>query len=174
MRKELSIEIDILSESVIAVQTGKIYETNASKVEAKFINSIHKKDGWKFNWKKEYKNQSHLIYKLTLKIDSNIILGLISIEIKEDHVQVHLIESSPLNVGKSKVYLGIGANLFAFACKVSEDKGFDGNIGFISKTSLVEHYSLNLGAIHLGSGKMIIRENIAKKLIQKYFSHGSH
>jgi hypothetical protein len=59
-----------------------------------------------------------------------------------------LVESSPENFGTQKKFLGIGGNLFAFACKKSFEKGFMGNIAFISKTSLIEHYSLTLGAIY--------------------------
>lgn len=172
MSIRLKILIDILSESVIEVATGYVYETHMTYVDSKFIKTIHKNEGWNFHWKNEYKKINRKVFKLTLLKNQVVLLGLICLEIKEDHVQVHLIESTPSNVGKSKKYLGIGANLFAFACKLSDENGFDGNISFVSKTNLIKHYSLNLGAIHLGNGKMIVREDNAKKLIQKYYSNG--
>lgn len=58
--------------------------------------------------------------------------GLLSIETKADHVYMHLIESAPFNKGKSKVYSGVPGNLVAFACQLSFQRGFDGNVSFVS------------------------------------------
>lgn len=107
---------------------------------------------------------------MTLKKNNSIILGLISYEILEDHLHVHLVESSPENIGKNKKYIGIGSNLFAYACWISKNNGFEGNISFFSKTRLIKHYQLTLGAINLGKGKMIIHEYQSEFLIDKYFS----
>ena len=103
--------------------------------------------------------------------DKSILLGLISFEIKQDHVHIHLIENSPDNVGKIKVYQGIAGNLFAFACKLSLETGFDGVVSFYAKTQLIKHYSVTLGAIILSYNKMIIPERNAYLLVCKYFSH---
>jgi hypothetical protein len=59
------------------------------------------------------------VYKLTITNNQNIIQGLISLEVKPDHVYMHLIESAPFNFGKQKTYLGVSGNLVAFACKLS-------------------------------------------------------
>ncbi len=82
---------------------------------------------------------------------------------------MHLIESAPFNRGKNKVYLGVAGNLVAFLCKESWDRNYEGVIAFISKTRLIEHYELTLGAIHIGNHKMVIFPPEAWKLIQKYF-----
>ena len=111
MNQALDIEIDILSESVVEVLTGEIFKTHVSKASIEFLNKIHKKNGWKFNWKKEAKEQNRLIYKIVIEKNKSILLGLISFEIKQDHVHIHLIENSPENVGKIKVYQGIAGNL---------------------------------------------------------------
>ena len=140
MNQALDIEIDILSESVVEVLTGKIFKTHVSKASIEFLNKIHKKNGWKFNWKKEAKDPNKLVYKMVLDSNKSILLGLISFEIKQDHVHIHLIENSPENVGKIKVYQGIAGNLFAFACKFSLESGFDGVVSFIAKTNLIQHY----------------------------------
>jgi hypothetical protein len=78
----LEIEIDALTESVVEVSTGKIHKTHVSKASLEFLNTIHKKNGWKFNWKKEAVQKDRNIFKLILKYKSNHLLGLISIEKK--------------------------------------------------------------------------------------------
>lgn len=82
---------------------------------------------------------------------------------------MHLIESAPFNIGRRKVYVGIPGNLVAFLCKESWDKGYEGFVAFISKSKLVEHYERMLGAVHIGSLKMIIFPEQALKLIKQYY-----
>ncbi|MFN6374960.1 MAG: hypothetical protein ACK4YD_07320 [Chitinophagia bacterium] len=170
MKNFVDIEIDFLTESVVEAATGIIHETYITSVSQVLIKSIHKKSGWSFNWRKEFKSTGRKIFMLTLKNDLSNLLGLISLEVMEDHVHVHLVESSPDNLGAQKKFLGIGGNLFAFACKTSFDNGFCGNIAFISKTNLIQHYSLTLGAVYIGNYRMIIRENEAIFLISKYYA----
>ena len=67
------------------------------------------------------------------------------------------------------MYSGVPGNLVAFACKVSFQRGHQGNVSFISKTQLIEHYENTLGAYHFGGRLMIIETNAALKLINKYF-----
>jgi hypothetical protein len=100
--------------------------------------------------------------------NQQIIQGLISIEIKSDHVYMHLVESASFNKGKSKMYAGVPGNLVAYACKLSFQRGQEGNISFFSKTQLVQHYIDNLGAMHIGGRIMIIDTIAALKLINKY------
>lgn len=117
----------------------------------------------------ELKNPKKEVYKLTIVGNPNVIQGLICIEVKPDHIFMHLIESAPFNKGKRKVYNGVPGNLVAFACKVSFQRGFQGAISFLSKTQLIEHYTKSLGAFHLSNRIMIIETNAALKLIGKYF-----
>jgi hypothetical protein len=91
--------------------------------------------------------------------------------VKEDHVYMHLVESAPFNKGKNKIYTGVAGNLVAFACKLSFQRGHKGNVSFLSKTQLIEHYEKTLGAIHFGGRIMIIETNTALKLINKYFKN---
>ena len=169
MNPGIDIEIDALTESVVEVSTGKIYKTHVSKTNLKFLNTIHKKNGWKFNWKKEEKEINRLIYKLVLKSNKSILLGLISFETKEDHVHIHLVEKNPNEFGMSKKYEGIGGNLFAFACKYSQEIGFDGVVAFFAKTNLIHHYSVTLRARLFKNQKMLIFKSDAEFLIDKYF-----
>jgi hypothetical protein len=82
---------------------------------------------------------------------------------------MHLIESAAFNKGASKVYAGIPANLVAFACKLSFQRGCDGYVSFIAKTKLIEHYIKTLGAVHVGQQRRVINPEAALKLIDKYF-----
>ena len=117
----------------------------------------------------EFKQPEKDVYKLTIVNNQSVIQGLISVEIKSDHVYLHLVESAPFNKGKTKVYAGVPGNLVAFACKLSFQRGYDGNVSFFSKTQLVQHYVETLGAYHFGGRIMIIDKNAALKLINKYF-----
>jgi hypothetical protein len=98
------------------------------------------------------------------------IQGLVCLEVKDDHVYMHLVESAPFNKGKTKIYSGVAGNLVAFACKLSFQRGHDGNVAFLSKTQLIEHYEKTLGAFHFGGRVMIIEKQAALKLIDKYFN----
>ena len=84
---------------------------------------------------------------------------------------MHLVESAPFNKGKTKLYSGIPGNLVAFACKLSFQRGHEGNVSFISKTQLIDHYIESLGAEHVGGRLMIIDSEAALKLINRYFSN---
>ena len=84
---------------------------------------------------------------------------------------MHLVESAPFNKGKTKLYSGIPGNLVAFACKLSFQRGHEGNIAFISKTQLIDHYIESLGAEHVGGRLMIIDSEASLKLIKRYFSN---
>ena len=109
------------------------------------------------------------VYKLTITNNPNIIQGLISLEVKSDHVYMHLLESAPFNKGKTKVYMGVPGNWVAFACKLSFQLGFEGFVSFTAKTILIKHYEDSLGAYHIGGHKMIIPTHSAKILTDKYF-----
>jgi hypothetical protein len=166
----LEIEIDVLTESVVEITTGKIFKTKMVQTDKDFLNTIHKKNGWKFNWKKEADQKDRNIFKLSLKNKSNYLLGLISIEKKDDHVHIHLVENSPENIGKSKRFAGIAGNLFAYACKESFKNGFEGVVSFYAKSQLIEHYSLTLNASLVSQNKMVITEKNAYLLFRKYFA----
>lgn len=60
--------------------------------------------GWTFNWKTEFNDPAKEVYKLNIVNNSTIIQGLISLEIKADHIYMHLVENAPFNRGKSKMY----------------------------------------------------------------------
>ncbi len=166
----LDFEVDKLTNSIENVITGDSFATDISIVTLTDLKNITKKNKWLFDWKFEYKQPEREVYKLTIVNNQQTIQGLISLEIKSDHVYMHLVESAPFNKGKTKVYAGVPGNLVAFACKLSFQRGHEGNVSFFSKTQLVQHYIDSLGAMHVGGRIMIIDTIAALKLINKYFA----
>ena len=164
-KKHIDIEIDRLTNSIVNVISGEVFQTEFARVKAKEI----KKKNWLFDWHLELKNKSNEVYKMTTVENKDIIQGLVSFQINDDHIFVSLVESTNFNRGKDKLYEGVGGNLFAYACKISKDLGFGGCIGFVSKTSLMEHYNKTLGATRTIGQRMIIIETEAEFLINQYF-----
>lgn len=164
----LDFEIDKLTNSIENVSTGEVFDTVVVRLTLKNLNLIHKTE-WLFDWSKEIKDKTKEVYKLTTVNNPTIIQGLISIEDKQDHYFMHLIESSKFNKGKGKVYLGVPGNLVAFACKVSFDMGYQGFLAFDAKTTLIKHYQETLQATYFRGLRMFIDNMAAQRLISQYF-----
>lgn len=167
-KKYLDFVIDKLTNSIENTLTGEVFDTEITQITDSDFKTIKNKD-WQFNWKSEFKDKSKFIFKLTTTNNPTIIQGLLSIEDKDDHIFMHLVESSKFNLGKNKIYLGVPGNLVAYACKVSFDKGYDGYVAFDSKTVLLEHYQKSLGATHFKERRMFIDTIAAGKLVSQYF-----
>ncbi len=114
---ELDFIIDKLTNSIENVVTGDSFATEISIMTTNDLKTAIKKNGWLFNWKNEFKEPTRDVYKLNIVNNSSIIQGLISLEVKFDHVYIHLVESAPFNKVKTKMYSGVPGNLVAFACK---------------------------------------------------------
>ena len=164
----LDFIIDKLTNSIENALTGEVFDTHVIQLSSKDYRQIVKSD-WDFDWHRELNNPLKKIYKLTTANNPSVIQGLISIEDKEDHIFMHLIESANFNRGRSKLYLGVPGNLVAFACKISFDRGYDGYVSFIAKTALVEHYQKTLGAKLLYGNRMAVYSREGLTLIEKYF-----
>ncbi len=167
----LDFIVDKLTNSIENVVTGDSFPTEISVLSTQDLKSVTKKNSWLFDWKSEFKNPIRDVYKLTIWNNPTIIQGLICLEVKEDHVYMHLVENAPFNKGKIKMYAGVAGNLVAFACKLSFQRGHQGNVSFISKTQLIDHYETTLGAFHFGGRLMIIETKSALVLINKYFQN---
>lgn len=165
----LDFEVDKLTNSIENVVTGDSFATEVAVLLQEDLKTVAKSKGWLFDWKTEFKDPVKEVYKLTIVNNPAIVQGLVSLEIKSDHVYMHLIESAPFNKGQTKMYSGVPGNLVAFACKLSFQRGHEGNVSFLSKTKLIEHYEKTLGAFHFGGRVMIIETQAALKLINKYF-----
>lgn len=167
----LDIEIDELTNSIRNTISGDSFPTDIIRLSKSDLKTITKKVGWQFDWKIELQHPERDVYKLTITNNEKIIQGLISLEVKTDHVFMHLVESAPYNKGKTKLYSGVPGNLVAFACKLSFQRGHEGNVSFISKSQLIDHYVKSLGAIYFGGRLMIINSVAATRLVNKYFSN---
>ena len=108
-QKEIGLDfiIDKLTNSFENVVTGDSFATEISILTTQDLKSVTKKSSWLFDWKSEFKNPIRDIYKLTIWNNPTIIQGLICLEIKEDHVYMHLVENAPFNKGKVKMYDGV-------------------------------------------------------------------
>ncbi len=166
--KPLDFVIDKLTNSIENTSTKEVFDTIVVRMTLKDASQIKKSD-WQFNWVKEVKDKAKEVYKLTTLNNPTIIQGLLSIENMQDHIFMHLIESSKFNKGKNKIYLGIPGNLIAYACKVSLEKGYQGFLAFDAKTALIKHYQESLQATHFRGLRMFIETNAANRLISKYF-----
>lgn len=172
----LSIEIDKFTPCLVEKATGKIVDTQysiATKNELKSIN----KQGWNFNWTSDdLKNST--TYKLTLDNDKNSIQGLIAVTDfpKDKALYINIAESAPHNIGKNKMYEGVGGHLFAIAAKESVNKGYEGFIFLDAKNiDLVKYYHDKFGATLLGMPhpyRMFINEHNAQKLLKVYTLKG--
>lgn len=167
----IGVEVDKLTNSILNTISGDSFETIVSPIETGDLKTVSLKSGWKFDWKKEAKINDRKVYKLTIQGNNHILQGLVSLSDYIDHFYLHLIESAPFNLGNAKLYEGVPGNLFAYACKLSIGRGYEGFISFTSKTRLISHYEKALGAVHIGNHKMIIFPDAALNLVNKYFNN---
>jgi hypothetical protein len=92
-KTELDFEVDKLTNSIENVISGDSFSTEVSVVAVSDLKNLTKRNSWIFDWKFEYKQPEREIYKLTITNNQTIIQGLISLEIKSDHVYMHLLEN---------------------------------------------------------------------------------
>jgi hypothetical protein len=162
--------VDGITESIIEVASGKSIDTEVKPMGLAGVRKILKKDGWKFDWKKEYRQSGRQLYKLVI-VGDTIVQGLMSLQPIEKHVELHLIESAPHNYGSAKKYIGVAGNLVAFGCMISFDLGFEGFVGFRAKTRLIQHYIDTLGAELIFRDRMQISRKAAEKLVNSYYKN---
>jgi hypothetical protein len=168
-KNNIDAEIDRLTDSIVNAYSGDRFDTEIACVSHEDLRTASRKNGWRFNWRKEYALPQRTVYKLYIERNPSIIQGLVCLEVMADHVHMHLLESAPFNIGVGKIYLGVPGNLVAFACQLSLGLGFEGNLAFVAKSQLIKHYQDSLGAVFIGGQRMIIFPDAALKLIQKYF-----
>jgi len=166
---ELDFEIDKITESIESAGTGERFDTLVLPVGEADLRGVTERAGWLFDWKLELAKAKHQVYKLVTEKEPDVIQGLASFEMYQDHIHMNLIENAPANVGKGKKYIGVAGNLIAYGCKLSMDAGFNGAVGFESKTALIDYYK-SRGATHISGQKMAFLDETAKSYIDKYFS----
>ena len=167
-KKGIDLEIDRLTNSIENSITGEVFDTKVVRLDKSDKKDI-KPAEWLFDWEAELDLKNREVYKLTTVNNPKIIHGLLCFEDKDDHIFIHLVESANFNKGTNKMYFGVAGNFFAFACKLSFDKGYEGYVTFDSKSALIDHYKKKLGATHFKGQRMYIETVSALKLVKKYF-----
>ena len=166
--KRINVRIDRLTKSIQLRITGEVFDTMIEQLWP--TDSDLLKDGaWQFDWVRELHQKNREVYTLTTILNPTIIQGLISLEERNDHIFVHLVENAEFNKGRQKLFEGVPGNLFAFACKMSFEKGFEGYVIFESKMKLIPHYEVSLGAKLIYGIRMLIDTTAALILVRQYF-----
>ncbi len=168
LSRRMNVRIDKLTRSIQIRISGDRVDTAIQRLWPEDSGLLT--DGaWQFDWDRELHQKNREVYTLTTILNPTIIQGLISLEDLGDHIFVHLIENAEFNVGRQKLFEGVPGNLFAFACKMSFEKGYGGTVAFESKTALIHHYEKTLGAQLLWGIRMLINTQEALTLARQYF-----
>jgi hypothetical protein len=173
---ELDIYIDSVTNCLVLQETGEEFDTEYRLVTRTITKAdalAMKREGWKFDWSIPHKN-GYDVYELLI-LGEETIQGRIALKHIRDQYYTHvdIVEAAPHNIGKNGRYKGVGAHLFAIACKLSWDAGNEGYVQFTAKTDLVEHYMKTLDAHNIDWHTMYIDSYGAVKLIKKYFKDGA-
>lgn len=172
----IEILIDKLTNCLILRSTNERRDTWYTKMSKRLtmqdIRDMHEA-GWNknFDWK-SVQEEGYTIVELFADEDDRV-QGLIAYKhIHSDkYTFVPLVEAAPWNCGHEGEYIGVGAHLFAIACKESWDNGNEGYVMFEAKTDLIEHYKEKLSAIVIDwriPVKMVLDTKAASILIEKY------
>lgn len=169
---EIDIFIDALTDCLVYTPTGEMKDTEYRLVTKTITRADAKRlkdKGWKFDWSVPHQN-GYEVYELLLK-GSEEVQGMIALKHIRDQYYTHIdiVEAAPGNVGRQGTYKGVGAHLFAIACKLSWDAGNEGYVQFTAKTDLVVHYQQTLNAHCIDWHTMYIDSYGAVQLIHKYF-----
>lgn len=172
---EISIYIDSLTDCLTCRKTGEQHDTEYRCIKKTISPQnamLLKRNGWKFDWSIPHQN-GYEVYELLLK-GSLEVQGMIALKHIRDHYYTHvdIVEAAPHNVGKHGKYKGVGAHLFAIACKLSWDAGHEGYVQFTAKSDLISHYQKTLFAKCIDWHTMYIDSYGALMLINKYFKGG--
>jgi hypothetical protein len=167
-RRKLDFIVDKLTNSIENTLTGEKFETEILLLSRNDLTRLRTL-AWAFNWTLELLEPEREVHALVKKIEADEWQGLVSFSNEADHIFMHLLESAPFNRGRDKLYDGVPANLVAFVCKTSFDRGHRGNIVFDPKTRLISHYEKTLGAQLFSLNRMFITTANAYKLVQQYF-----
>jgi len=106
----LSFEIDKLTRSIENVVTGDSFQTVALPLTKEDLKTIAKKRGWLFDWKLEFKSAERKVFKLTTVENPNVVQGLVSMEVKPDHVSCGNVKGERWHLHASLASLKQGVN----------------------------------------------------------------
>src|ERR1017187_7757189 len=137
-RRKLGFLVDKLTNSIENTLTGDKVETEIVLLTTHDLTRLRTLT-WAFDWTLELLERGREVHALIKKIEPDEWQGFVSFSDEADHIFMHLLESAPFNRGREKLYEGVPANLVAFVCKTSFERGHGGNIAFIAKTNLISH-----------------------------------
>lgn len=156
----------------IEVSSKKKILSEVLQVSPGVIGKILRKDGWCFNWKKEFALPDRYLFYLRTCTEERTVQGLISAtpRITEQYIFLNLIENAPHNFGVEKKYDCVAHALVAYMCKASFELGLEGYVAFDAKTVLIDHYVQKFGAelINPRQNRMCISTRNAEKLVNLY------
>ncbi len=161
---QVDVHIDKLTDCLVERITGNIVDTEYIKR----TKSISSSDcfGWQFDWRRTQED-GYTIYELFVENDDTV-QGRISLKIDGGVADIDIVESAPHNYAHKGKYIGVGGHLFAIACQCSMEAGCDGVVAFTSKSDLVEYYKRELNAVEVMPRRLVIFEEAAQILINKY------
>lgn len=162
-------------------------QENGNKIEVEIVKANPgdlplKKDGWKFNWKAEYKKANIEIYMLRqLDKKGNDVEAVVSLRLvtqdgkKHEHIQMVSLEVAPHNYGSEGKYDRTAGCLIAHACEASfmVENAYKGWVMFEAKTEIVDLYIDKYGAIVTMATNppiMCFSGKASIALIQKYLN----
>ncbi|MEK6476754.1 hypothetical protein WJR50_04430 [Catalinimonas sp. 4WD22] len=85
-KEGLDFEVDKLTNSIENVVTGDNFQTEIAILTKSDLKNVTKRKGWLFNWQEEFKSPIKDVYKLTIIHNPTVIQGVVSLEVKPDHV----------------------------------------------------------------------------------------
>lgn len=130
---EIDILIDNLTNCLVCAETGEECNTEyrlVARTITKQDAAELKAQGWRFDWSIPHQN-GYEVYELLLE-SSDEVQGMVALKHIRNQYYTHvdIVEAAPNNVGSSGKYKGVGAHLFAIACKLSWDAGNEGYVQF--------------------------------------------
>jgi hypothetical protein len=92
-------------------------------------------------------------------------------------IKIELLEVSSENIGSKKKFDRIAGCLIAWACKISFDRGYEGNMFLVPKSNLITHFSSKYGFTHMDIssitrpfGFMIVHGRMSETLINEFLN----
>src|SRR5665213_1508065 len=123
--RRLDFEVDKLTNSIENTLTGENLETVIVRLGRDDLTTLRGLK-WAFDWATELEEPHRKVHALMTKENPSFWHGLVSSGDRGDHIFMYLIESAPSNKGHDKLYAGVAANMVAFLCMESFEKGYRG------------------------------------------------
>ena len=144
---------------------GKTFPGQILPVDFAELVTIEQSGQWIFKWEEERDRE---IVKIALDGYLGEPLGLMAYKAINGFVEISLLEIEKLSIGAGGRYQNLAGLLFSFACLISEDKGYEGYVMFISKTQLKRHYIDSYGAQILFGDRLFFDKGASEKLQKIY------